>query len=74
MYLAGSENGGARIWKNGTAQNLSNGGIATSVTLSGSDVYVSGSSGRVAIVWKNGTAQNLTDGAREAHANSVLIK
>jgi len=76
----------AKLWKNGVAQNLSNGNEngfnarANSVYVAGRDIYVAGyeDSGAlrkyVAKLWKNGVAQNLTDGNSYAVAMCVFVK
>jgi len=82
VYVAGyqiNENGVyiAMLWKNGAAQNLTDGttnAIAFSVFVSGKDVYVAGYEGAMAKLWKNGIAQNLTDGTTcSATAYSVYV-
>src|SRR5690606_30472280 len=73
VYVAGYVDNGtkkvATLWKNGVAQDLSDGthsAIAYSVYVSGSDVYVAGyeynGTRYVATLWKNGVAQGLSDG------------
>ena len=76
----------AKLWKNGVAQNLTNGNengfdaMANSVYVYGRDVFVagyerSGAHGEfVAKLWKNGVEQNLTDGSSFALAMSVFVK
>ena len=67
----------ATVWKNGVAQNLTEGiagyAEAHSIFVSGDDVYVAGYEGEsintVAMLWKNGVAQKLFDGG----ANSVFV-
>jgi Carboxypeptidase regulatory-like domain len=64
VYVAGNENGIAKVWKNGVATNLStltDSAGAYSVFVSGTDVYVAGVQGRNARVWKNGVGTNLTN-------------
>ena len=71
----------AKLWKNGEAQDLTDGtydATAKSVYVSGEDVYVAGRECNeknipVAKLWKNGEAQDLTDGNHEAWANSVFV-
>ncbi|MEJ7675202.1 MAG: hypothetical protein WKF59_21480 [Chitinophagaceae bacterium] len=62
----------AKVWKNGVATSLTNGSadeFASSVYVSGTDVYVAGYESDVsgfgidvAKVWKNGVATSLTNG------------
>src|ERR1044072_8861985 len=57
VYIAGTTNGKAVYWKNGTPVILADTGRATSMTLSGSDVFVAGQVGSAKIsaaYWKNG--------------------
>ena len=76
----------AIVWKNGVAHLLTNkiysasgnSASASSVFVSGNDVYVAGyeenAQGiRIAKLWKNGVAQNLTDGKRSASATSIYV-
>jgi hypothetical protein len=68
----------AKLWKNGVAQNLTDGTINThtyaySVFVSGNDVYVAGSTGNSAILWKNGVADTLFSAFYGAFANSVFV-
>jgi hypothetical protein len=79
VYVAGDENGIAKIWKNGVATNLSvasDSATATSVFVLGTDVYVTGNKGRNARVWKNGIGNNLTNITNIAdgsEANSIFV-
>jgi hypothetical protein len=77
VYVAGTENGIAKVWKNGLATNLSiltDSAEAYSVFVSGTDVYVAGEKNRKATVWKNGVATILTTGTNiVGYANSVFV-
>lgn len=79
VYVAGNENGIAKVWKNGVATNLStlaDSAGAYSVFVSGTDVYVAGVQGRNARVWKNGVGTNLTNitnGNNIAEAYSIFV-
>jgi len=85
VYAAGYTGGTAalrraKVWKDGTAQPLSNlRSEASSVFVSGGDVYVGGheyaggdnASDQRARVWKNGAAQNLSN--RQSSVASVYV-
>ena len=85
VYVAGYErnatNQVATVWKNGIATSLSsatNDAQATSVFVSGTDVYVTGfeydiSTKATAKIWKNGIATALTNGTQDAYAYSVFV-
>jgi hypothetical protein len=66
----------ATLWKNGVAQNLTDGthnAKAYSIHISGEDSYIVGRNGKMATLWKNGIAQNLTDGTNYAEARSICV-
>jgi hypothetical protein len=76
VYVAGMSSGGATLWKNGAAQNLSGEAVSSahSVFVLGSDVYVAGRSSGGATLWKNGVAQYLTGPiCYGCQANSVFV-
>jgi hypothetical protein len=58
IYIAGSTGGKAVYWKNGEPVILNDTGFATSITVSGTDVFVAGQVGGLvrisAAYWKNG--------------------
>lgn len=66
IYVAGSDNGQAVYWKNGTEVSLTGGQMATGIVAIGSNVYVCGyginpSTGMQTVqYWLNGTLTNLT--------------
>ncbi|MDR2759973.1 MAG: hypothetical protein LBB78_11405, partial [Spirochaetaceae bacterium] len=47
--------------------------FASSIFVSGSDVYVAGAAGGKAVYWKNGRKIALTDGTYEAYAYSIFV-
>jgi len=67
----------AKYWKNGQGVQLGNYAGATSIALSGSDVYVAGyeweNTGLVAKYWKNGQSVSLSNGTTDAEATSMAI-
>jgi hypothetical protein len=82
VYVAGTQNGTATLWKNGVAINLASPpagpffyqSAAYSVYVVGADVYVAGySQGSVATVWKNGVATTLNSGTYGSQANAVFV-
>src|SRR5690606_3621666 len=84
VYVAGYVSNGtkqvATLWKDGMAQNLSDGtnsAYAYSVYESDNDVYVAGYASigtkHLATLWKNGVAQELSDGTSKAYASSVYV-
>ena len=82
VYTAGFEENDAgqeiaKYWKDGQPTVLgagTDGSYATSIAVSGSDVYVAGIEGNgtndVAKYWKNGVAVDLTDGTQRGYAKS----
>lgn len=86
VYVAGLElnpstkRGMATLWKNGVAQNLTDGtnsADAKSVFVNGKDVYVAGQeyNGKYykAKLWKNGVAIDITDGSNDAFLYCVFV-
>jgi uncharacterized protein YjdB len=81
VFVAGTNNSRATLWKNGTPQQLSgNTSEARSVFVAGNDVYVAGhehdgggtdTSYSRATVWKNGVAQHLSD--YTSYARSIFV-
>ena len=76
----------ATYFKNGSPIVLSNGAegtMATSIAVSGNDVYVAGISfnrnyyyggyNRMARYWKNGNPVKLTDGTKDAYTTSIAV-
>lgn len=70
----------AKIWKNGIATALSDGGQpawASSVVIAGTDVYVAGRVWNggvfVATVWRNGNQLSLTDGTYGGVATGIAL-
>lgn len=69
----------AKLWKNGIAENLKDGCLASDIYVSDNNVYVSGfgfnsQNKAVAIVWINGEPQYLTDGTYHARGYSIFVK
>jgi len=80
VYLLYHEFGIYKLWKNGVITVISNEefNYATSMYVSGNDVYISGfkyaSNGPAyARLWKNGTLIDLSDGVLSSEANSVFV-
>jgi hypothetical protein len=76
IYVAGLEEKGsgyvAKYWKNGQPIELTDGttnAAATSIFVSGNDVYVCGSVDAIATYWKNGNPVTLGDG----NATSIAV-
>lgn len=77
VYVAGSDGGSGKIWKNGTPQNLAFPATAVSVFASGNDVYAAGmeddGTTLAGVLWKNGIPEYLTDHSPHTMVNSVFV-
>lgn len=82
LYLAGynidtvSHHNVAAYWKNGVVIPLSDGSAdaqATSILLSGTDIYVAGKDGDRAVYWKNQLPVYLTDGSIQANGQYIAV-
>lgn len=79
VYVAGSEGGQAKYWKNGLGVVLSGGEQANGIVAIGTDVYVSGwghdptTHNFVAKYWKNGVLTNLSDGTDNVLTNGIAV-
>lgn len=85
VYVVGTGWGGshdvALYWKNGvkhvlTPQSdygLMESLIATSIVISGNDVFIGGSEDRIAKYWKNGVVHELTDSTENAWVNAIAV-
>ena len=73
VYVAGTVDDNAMLWKNGVEQYLTDDTInaaALSVYVSAADVYTAGKIGSKAVLWKNGIMQILSD---DGVSNSVFV-
>ncbi|HQW93057.1 MAG TPA: hypothetical protein PKY28_08145 [Ferruginibacter sp.] len=78
VYVVGSDGvSGARLWKNGTAINLTGLRGPYSIAVAGNDVYVGCNqligTTEVAVYWKNGQVVPLSDGNRDARLRSIVV-
>ena len=85
VYVSGRDDGGALYWKNGIRVYLPRGSTASSIYVSGNDVYVAGivisgvldtfsiGSYTYAAYWKNDSLVTLTDGSTAAWTNSIFV-
>ncbi len=77
VYVVGNEQYGdfskAVLWKNGNLQSIGEGSTATSVFVSGNDVFVAGYNASGAMLWKNGTEQLLLSNGVNPFALSVFV-
>lgn len=76
VYIAGCIENVATIWKNGVAQELTEGAdwsTAYSVYVSDGNVYVAGVENNVAKLWINGVDQHIPVGSFGSSANSVYV-
>jgi hypothetical protein len=76
IYVAGGENGIAKVWKNGIGFNLStfpDTANANAVFISGTDVFVAGIKNRKAVYWKNGVLFTLSGTNEFGTATSIYV-
>ncbi len=76
VYVAGAENGIAKVWKNGIGFNLStlsDSANANAVFVSGTDVFVAGVKNRKAVYWKNGVSSTLSGINEYGTATSIYV-
>ena len=76
VYVAGYENGAPKMWKNGVSTWVdgNTNGAASSIFVSGTDVYVAGSVGSLGMIWKNPTNGNSGNSLRNSYgASSVYV-
>ncbi|HMR85354.1 MAG TPA: hypothetical protein PKE30_19555 [Niabella sp.] len=80
VFVAGYTVNAAKYWKNGAPVQLEsqNGGGASSISLSGNDIYVGGAIKNekgfmVAVYWKNGNLVRLSNGMNNAKTNDLYI-
>lgn len=79
VYVAGSEGGQAKYWKNGVGVVLTGGNQANGIAVDGSDVHVSGwgtdpvTGNFVAKYWLNGVLTDLSDGTDNEIAFGIAL-
>lgn len=76
IYVAGYENGTAKIWKNGIPTVIQEGAIIYAMQKVGDDLYLAGNIGNNAVYWKNGVVTILTNsinGANVSVATSIAV-
>ena len=80
IYVAGTENGIAVYWKNGSVVGLPGGDAdeANSICVFGNDIYVAGyahiNGADRAVMWKNGMITVLKDASENSSATSIFVK
>lgn len=79
IYVAGSEGGQAKYWKNGVGVTLSGGSQAFGITVVGSDVYVCGLGANPstgisnAVYWVNGVPTYLPYATWDTYATGIAV-
>jgi hypothetical protein len=79
VYVAGSEGGQAKYWKNGVGVTLPGGTAANGIVVVGTDVHVCGygvnpsTFNLVALYWKNGVLTTLSDGTNHVLASGIAV-